>query len=130
MTGYYRVNYDTETWRQISSVLMTDHERIHPFNRAQIICDVSHLAAHGAMEQETADLVLEYFTKENVHEIRGMSLFIAIDSVKQRYVCKLIDLVSFKRIVFEDIDNPARDQGLIKGVCTLKNVLQNILDGS
>ena len=65
MTGYYRVNYDTETWRQISSVLMTDHERIHPFNRAQIICDVSHLAAHGAMEQETADLVLEYFTKEN-----------------------------------------------------------------
>ena len=76
------------------------------------------------------DKMKEYFTKENVHEIRGMSLFIAIDSVKQRYVCKLIDLVSFKRIVFEDIDNPVRDQGLIKGVCTLKNVLQNILDGS
>ena len=64
-TGYYRVNYDKETWREISSVLMTDHERIHPFNRAQIICDVTHLASHGVLDQETASLVLEYFSKEN-----------------------------------------------------------------
>ena len=76
------------------------------------------------------DKLKEYFSKENVHEIRGMSLFIAIDSVKQKYVCKLIDLSSFKRMVFKDINNPERDQGLIKGVVTLKTVLQNILDGN
>ena len=71
-----------------------------------------------------------YFTNENVHEIRGMSLFIAIDSVQQRYVCKLIDLVSFKRLVFEDPKNPERDQGLIKGIVTLKSVLENIMEGN
>ena len=62
----------------------------------------------------------EYFTKVNLHEIRGMSLFIAIDSVKKEYVCKLIDLVSFKRMVFEDPKNPERDQGLIKGILSLR----------
>ena len=62
--GYYRVNYDSETWQEISSVLMTDHQRIHPYNRAQIICDVSHLASHGYLDQQTHDLVLQYYSKE------------------------------------------------------------------
>ena len=40
---------------------MTDHQRIHPYNRAQIICDVTHLSHHGYLDQETADYVLQYY---------------------------------------------------------------------
>ena len=32
-TGYYRVNYDAETWGRIADLLVTDHQAIHPFNR-------------------------------------------------------------------------------------------------
>merc|ERR1719357_2132012 len=34
--GYYRVNYTPDIWSQIADILMTNHEIIHPFNRAQI----------------------------------------------------------------------------------------------
>ena len=61
MSGYYRVTYDTEIWREIGSILLADHQRIHPYNRAQIICDVTHLSQHGYLDQETADFVLQYY---------------------------------------------------------------------
>ena len=61
MSGYYRVIYDTEIWREIGSVLLSDHQRIHPYNRAQIICDVTHLSHHGYLDTETADYVLQYY---------------------------------------------------------------------
>ena len=64
ISGYYRVTYDTEIWREIGSVLLTDHQRIHPYNRAQIICDVTHLSHHGVLQAETAQHVLQYFQQE------------------------------------------------------------------
>ena len=56
-----------------------------------------------------------------------MSLFIVIDSRQQKYVCKLIDLVSFEPIPEEHIQE--RDQGLIKGTLGLLRILDNILEG-
>ena len=64
MSGYYRVTYDKEIWREIGSVLLSDHQRIHPYNRAQIICDVTHLSHHGVLQAETAQQVLQYFQQE------------------------------------------------------------------
>ena len=48
-----------------------------------------------------------------------MSLFIAIDMRKREYVCKLIDLCSFKEI-------GKRDEGLVKGIESLLVILKNL----
>ena len=42
------------------------------------------------------ELMLEYFTEVNEHIMRGMSLFIVVDSQKRNYVVKLIDFASFE----------------------------------
>ena len=55
-----------------------------------------HLAI-SYVSQEIAKMAA-FFKNENVHIIRGMSLFIVIDSMKRDYVCKLIDLVSVEPI--------------------------------
>ena len=68
----------------------------------------------------------EYFVKINNHEIRGMSLFIAIDSLKQEYICKLIDLCSLKPIAFDDVKGMGRDEGLITGLQSIKRILGDI----
>lgn len=34
--GYYRVNYDTYTWRLIAKTLKEDHLAINELNRAQV----------------------------------------------------------------------------------------------
>lgn len=62
--GYYRVNYDNQIWLELGNFLMTDHHLVHPLNRAQIICDVAHLSSHGAMEEATAQHVLQYYQNE------------------------------------------------------------------
>ena len=56
-----------------------------------------------------------------------MSVFIVADSSKKEYVCKLIDLVSFEHLP-ED-KRHERDQGIIKGLVNLIQLLQNIHDG-
>ena len=37
-TGYYRVTYDEDLWREIAAILDADHETIHPYNR--LVCMV------------------------------------------------------------------------------------------
>ena len=61
MVGYYRVTYDEAIWRDIGRVLATNHHHVHPYNRAQIICDLAHLAAHGYVSQDLADQVMAYY---------------------------------------------------------------------
>ena len=62
--GYYRVNYDEENWSLIAKKLMTDHEAIHPLNRAQIICDVISLAKTGHVSEKIKDDIMEYIDME------------------------------------------------------------------
>ena len=64
-----------------------------------------------------------YFENVNSYEIRGMSLFIAIDSLKKEYVCKLIDLSSFRPMAFDRAKGKGRDFGLIKGIESLIAIL-------
>merc|ERR1711970_135626 len=64
-TGYYRVNYDTQNWLLIADTLMTNHQAIHPLNRAQIICDVIALSKTGHVTQEIHDAVMEYIDMES-----------------------------------------------------------------
>ena len=68
--------------------------------------------------------MVEYFKDVNEHTIRGMSLFIVIDSQKENYGASLIDLVSMDHISQEE--GPQRDEGLIKGFNSLLEILGDI----
>ncbi|XP_072939931.1 aminopeptidase N-like [Epargyreus clarus] len=63
-SGYYRVNYDEETWRLIAKTLMEDHLAIGELNRAQIVNDIFALYAAGDVNDEIALEVLDYLNKE------------------------------------------------------------------
>jgi aminopeptidase N len=43
-TGYYRVNYNPDTWMNLASNLKTDPEMFHRINRAQLVDDAFNLA--------------------------------------------------------------------------------------
>ena len=60
----YRVNYDEENWRLISETLNHNTAAIPPFNRAQIICDVFHLAKTGDITEYVKEMVLSYYPTE------------------------------------------------------------------
>jgi len=90
--GYYRINYSTQIWEKIAEVLQSNHEVIHPLNRAQIICDVINLNKHGYVEKGTMDLVLQYIDVE--------SDFAPIRAHEQ---CKSgIEINSFKKKAFRE----------------------------
>ncbi|XP_023338813.1 puromycin-sensitive aminopeptidase-like protein [Eurytemora carolleeae] len=63
--GFFRVNYDSENWRIIGEVLRIERDIIHPFSRAQIICDVISFLNTGNISQEIADFVLGYIDVED-----------------------------------------------------------------
>ena len=63
-TGYYRVNYDTDSWLALGRALAANTLWIHPLNRAQIICDVAALAETGHVSPEIRDSVLSYIDQE------------------------------------------------------------------
>uniref|UniRef100_A0A3B4CG94 Aminopeptidase n=1 Tax=Pygocentrus nattereri TaxID=42514 RepID=A0A3B4CG94_PYGNA len=44
LTGYYRVNYDTENWERILNQLNSNHQAVPDINRAQIVDDAFNLA--------------------------------------------------------------------------------------
>ena len=48
--------------------------------------------------KEQLTLLLSYFTDDNEHIMRGMSVFVVVDSEKQAYAVKMIDLASFEHI--------------------------------
>ena len=75
------------------------------------------------VSQELAKMT-EFMKNTNEHEIRGMSIFIIIDSIKQLYTVKIIDLVSFEQIPQDE--GPVRDEGVIKGFNSLLDLMAEI----
>lgn len=45
--GFYRVNYDNNTWHLLLDQLLQNHSVIHHLNRAQILDDAFNLAKIG-----------------------------------------------------------------------------------
>jgi aminopeptidase N len=66
-TGYYRVNYDERNWKLLDLQLKTDHQVIHPINRAYLIDDSFALAAAEILPYTTAFNLIEYLPNENHH---------------------------------------------------------------
>ena len=81
---------------------------------------------HKAVSYVSKELtrIRDYFANVNEHSIKGMSLFIVVDSVKEEYLVKLIDLVSMTHIDQEN--GPARDDGVTKGCNSLIDLIGEI----
>lgn len=65
--GYYRVNYDDNIWRALSTTLSSDnYVKIHVMNRAQLIDDSFALVRAGYLEDyQTAYDIVKYLVNEN-----------------------------------------------------------------
>ncbi|XP_050079428.1 aminopeptidase N-like [Anopheles maculipalpis] len=65
-TGYYRVNYDEESWHKLIAVLNSDRfdELVPVINRAQLVDDVANLARAGEVSYDVALSLMQYLERE------------------------------------------------------------------
>uniref|UniRef100_A0A182W2Y8 Aminopeptidase n=1 Tax=Anopheles minimus TaxID=112268 RepID=A0A182W2Y8_9DIPT len=65
-TGYYRVNYDVESWQKLIDVLNSDRfeELLPVVNRAQLVDDVANLARAGEVGYDVALSLMQYLERE------------------------------------------------------------------
>lgn len=84
-TGYYRVNYDADNWKAITTYLMQSqkYRSISPANRAQLIDDAMNLARGAYLSYETALNLTRYLKHEMDHVPwkAAMTAFNFIDSM-------------------------------------------------
>ena len=65
-TGYYRVNYDEENWRDLTTTLKKyGDSRINRLNRAALVDDIMNLARSGKVDYDLALDLLLYLKMEN-----------------------------------------------------------------
>ncbi|XP_077376335.1 aminopeptidase N-like isoform X2 [Festucalex cinctus] len=64
MSGYFRVNYDTDNWNRLLAVLETNHLTITMINRAQLIDDAFNLARAKMVDITLALRTTKYLSRE------------------------------------------------------------------
>lgn len=64
-SGFYRVNYDIDNWKELIKQLKDDPTVIHAINRAQLIDDAFNLAIAGHLDYAIPLGLSEYLEKEN-----------------------------------------------------------------
>lgn len=84
-SGYYRVNYDVDSWTKLIDALNeTDHGTIDVTNRAQIIDDLLNLARAGHVDYEIALNGTTYLWNEKYY-IPWKAFFNGLNFILQRY---------------------------------------------
>uniref|UniRef100_A0A182J7I0 Aminopeptidase n=1 Tax=Anopheles atroparvus TaxID=41427 RepID=A0A182J7I0_ANOAO len=65
-TGYYRVNYDQQSWNRLIGILNSDHfdTDLPVINRAQLVDDVANLARAGEVGYDIALSLMQYLERE------------------------------------------------------------------
>uniref|UniRef100_A0A182J7J6 Aminopeptidase n=1 Tax=Anopheles atroparvus TaxID=41427 RepID=A0A182J7J6_ANOAO len=65
-TGYYRVNYDQQSWNRLIGILNSDHfdTDLPVINRAQMVDDVANLARAGKVGYDIALSLMQYLERE------------------------------------------------------------------
>ncbi|KAJ9573938.1 hypothetical protein L9F63_008680, partial [Diploptera punctata] len=84
-TGYYRVNYDEESWKLIINGLRNNPDNIHVLNRAQLLDDALNLARAGKLSYQIALEVLDYLQNEEDY-IPWVSAFSALSFLDRKLV--------------------------------------------
>lgn len=98
-TGYYRVNYDNNTWTAIGNALKDEgHSGIHVLNRAQIVDDILNLARADYIDYYQALNVVQYMEKEDNY----LPWTAALQNLN--YIARRLsndELVKFKKYILE-----------------------------
>lgn len=84
-TGYYRVNYDVDSWARLVAGLRSENfDGIDETNRAQIVDDLLNLARVDYVSYDLALSVTKYLEKEDNH-LPWKSFFTAVSFLNQRF---------------------------------------------
>ncbi|KAL6443889.1 hypothetical protein ACFW04_001722 [Cataglyphis niger] len=115
-TGFYRVNYDTYSWRRLIDQLDSERfESIHVLNRAQIIDDLFNLARATYVDYELVLNASRYLTRETNH-LPWKAFFNGLSYVYERfeqsehqkhlekYILKILSTM-YNKIGFNDRDD-------------------------
>ncbi|KAM0729596.1 Aminopeptidase N [Formica fusca] len=116
-TGFYRVNYDTYSWRRLINQLDSEgFESIHVLNRAQIIDDLFNLARATYVDYELVLNASRYLTRETNH-LPWKAFFNGLSYVYERfekqseyqeylerYISKILSKM-YEKIGFDDRDD-------------------------
>ncbi|KFP11432.1 Glutamyl aminopeptidase, partial [Egretta garzetta] len=62
--GFYRVNYDSQNWARLSTLLVSNHKDFSPADRAGILDDAFSLARAGLVNYSVALELTKYLTNE------------------------------------------------------------------
>jgi len=84
-TGFYRVNYDINSWRRLIDTLNSDRfESIAVVNRAQIIDDLFNLARATYVNYDLLMNATKYLTRER-HHLPWKAFFNGLSYVYERF---------------------------------------------
>nr|AHA90590.1 aminopeptidase N [Achaea janata] len=126
-SGFYRVNYDSDTWALITQALRDSNSRtqIHEYNRAQIVDDVFILARAGVLTYTRAFNILSFLEFEDQYApwdaaITGFNfsrrrLAHNTESLEQLHalIYKLSEAVT-RRLGFAEIEGESYMDGLLR----------------
>ncbi|KAL7854473.1 hypothetical protein SRHO_G00166630 [Serrasalmus rhombeus] len=74
VSGFYRVNYDSQNWQRLLSQLTSDHSVIPVINRAQIVDDVFNLARAKIININVALSATRYLSEEREYMPWGSTI--------------------------------------------------------
>uniref|UniRef100_A0A4W4GQF0 Aminopeptidase n=1 Tax=Electrophorus electricus TaxID=8005 RepID=A0A4W4GQF0_ELEEL len=100
LTGYYRVNYDSENWERILEQLRTDHQVIPEMNRAQIVDDAFNLARAGIIPVALALNTTVFLSKETSY-IPWESALMNLDSFYHTFDQTDVCLDTLRRVCMD-----------------------------
>ena len=104
-TGYYRVNYDEENWKSLTSFLKeSDHHSIHQLNRAQLVDDIMNLARSQKVDYDLAMDLLLYLKSENEY-IPWSAAFRTLGYVKTRMAASDENSALFKTLILDLLED-------------------------
>jgi aminopeptidase N len=116
-TGFYRVNYDTDSWKRLISKLNTkEFEAIDVLNRAQIIDDLFNLARATYVDYELLMSAVTYLRQETNH-LPWKAFFNGLSYIYERfeqqnyqtvldyYVLNMLLSNVYKNVGFDDREN-------------------------
>ncbi|KAJ6645268.1 Membrane alanyl aminopeptidase, partial [Pseudolycoriella hygida] len=102
-TGYYRVNYDTATWENISKALKTNsYSDIHVLNRAQVVDDTLNLARGELLDYKLALSILQYIEGETNY-LPWLAAFNNLIYIQRRFSAEQLNV--YHKYVLGLVDN-------------------------
>lgn len=77
--GFYRVNYDLQTWKNIIQILDSDkYDSVDEFDRSVLLDDMFNLARAGYLDYEILFYALKYLKRET----KQLPIKIAINNLR------------------------------------------------